>query len=98
VLLLLPPYYGSKPLSAEDARQLLLLERQLLQKSTAVPVFFTKETPELTAAVSHEYIYITSRGVQRWCHICLYEVQVVPVHDAPSKRLHANLGLETAAM
>lgn len=52
MLLLLPPYYGSKPLSAHDASQLLLLERQLLQKSTAVPVFFTRETPELTAAVS----------------------------------------------
>jgi hypothetical protein len=52
VLLLLPPYYGSKPLSADDARQLILLENQLLQKSTAVPVFFAKETPDLTAAVS----------------------------------------------
>lgn len=52
VLLLLPPYYGSKPLSADDAAQLLLLEAQLLQKSTAVPVFFARETPELTAAVS----------------------------------------------
>lgn len=52
MLLLLPPYYGSKSLSAHDASQLLLLERQLLQKSTAVPVFFTRETPELTAAVS----------------------------------------------
>jgi hypothetical protein len=52
VLLLLPPYYGSKPLSAEDAQQLLLLEEQLLQKPAAVPVFFAKETPELAAAVS----------------------------------------------
>jgi hypothetical protein len=52
VLLLLPAHYGSKPLSADDAKQLLMLEHQLLQKSTAVPVFFAKETPELTAAVS----------------------------------------------
>lgn len=52
VLLLLPPHYGSKPPSADDAKQLLLLEHQLLQKSTAVPVFFAKETPELTAAVA----------------------------------------------
>lgn len=51
-MLLLPPYYGSKPFSANDARQLILLEDQLLQKSTAVPVFFAKETADLTAAVS----------------------------------------------
>lgn len=55
VLLVLPPYYGSKALSTEDASQLLLLERQLLQKSAAVPVFFARETPELAAAVSDHY-------------------------------------------